>query len=148
MCSIGSGVLQGCPLAALLSVMAMEPFCILSNRQINAIGLGCVRLCADDIGIVLNFWHSLIIIFKIFYLAERCACLKLSIKKCFLVPLSRRLTPHVIGALMEFLISNISSWAKVNISSSAEYLGIWFGPKPAPSNGQALFPNFCIESGT
>ena len=49
MCMINSGVIQGCPMASLLFVLAMEPFVVLFNRRIELQHLGLIRLCADDI---------------------------------------------------------------------------------------------------
>eukprot|EP00973_Karenia_brevis_P009234 1253076-Karenia_brevis.AAC.1 len=120
--------MQGCPLAALLFVIAMEPFCILFTRQLESLDLGRVRLCADDIGVVLKSWRSLVVLFHIFKLAEQCASLRLNLKKCFLVPISAPLSPHVISTLRDFLVSRITPWADFNITACAEYLGIWLGP--------------------
>ena len=60
MCLIQSGVLQGCPLASLLFVVCMEPFCILFHVGIDNMGIVHVRLCADGIGVILQNWAHLI----------------------------------------------------------------------------------------
>ena len=57
MCSVRSGVLQGCPLATELFLFAIEPFCILLNNTVGTQGI--VELCADDIAIVLQPWLHL-----------------------------------------------------------------------------------------
>ena len=90
---IKCGVLQGCPLAALIFVLAMEPFCVVFNRQIVMQSLGQVHLCADDIGMVLKSWTYLIAAYAIFELAYKAACLRPGAKKCFSVPMSQPLAP-------------------------------------------------------
>ena len=53
LCQVRSGVLQGCPLASLLFVLAMEPFVQLFNTFIDSQQLDRTCLCADDVGVVL-----------------------------------------------------------------------------------------------
>eukprot|EP00973_Karenia_brevis_P048005 6661843-Karenia_brevis.AAC.1 len=103
MCDVKSGVLQGCPLAALLFVIAIEPFCILFKAQIDDLDIGRVRLCADDIGVVLQNWTHLPILLHILQLAEDCAGLQLNSSKCFIVPISKSLSPHLVSSLRDYL---------------------------------------------
>ena len=63
MCHVHSGVIQGCPLGATLFVIAVEPFVHMFHTKVEQVGLGIVRLCADDVAIVLKTWHSLSIIY-------------------------------------------------------------------------------------
>ena len=83
LCQVRSGVLQGCPLASLLFVLTMEPFVQLFNNFLDSQQLGRTCLCADDVGIVFKSWFDLVKVFKVFYLAERAAGLKLKPRKCF-----------------------------------------------------------------
>eukprot|EP00973_Karenia_brevis_P089527 12398192-Karenia_brevis.AAC.1 len=128
LCSVRSGVLQGCPLAALLFVIAAEPFALLFKMQINDLHLGYVGLCADDVGAVLKSCNSLNILHEIFRFASELAGLQLNIKKCFIVPLSSPLSLHVVSILRQYLQSYIPAWTQFNIAATAEYLGIWLGP--------------------
>ena len=89
MCKVGCGVLQGCPLASVLFVLAIEPFCIMLNSAVNKRGI--VELCADDIAIVLQSWFDLPSVHKVFEFARKAANLHLKSRKCFLVPVSARL---------------------------------------------------------
>ena len=70
LCVVQSGVLQGCPLAALLFVLAMEPFLIMFKIVIEEAGLGIVRACADDLAITLKSFESLSIVYSIFILLK------------------------------------------------------------------------------
>ena len=87
MCMVQSGVLQGCPPAALLFVVAMEPFLILFQLSIVDAGLGIVKVCADDIAIVLKNISALCEVSKTFKIAEQVAGLILKTRKCFVIPL-------------------------------------------------------------
>jgi len=49
-----SGVLQGCPLSGSLFMICIEHFIRRLYALIDAKSLGCTRVCADDIGIVLR----------------------------------------------------------------------------------------------
>eukprot|EP00973_Karenia_brevis_P066426 9233662-Karenia_brevis.AAC.1 len=104
----------------------MEPFCIMLHSAVHNIGI--VKLCADDISIVLQSWFNLPAVHKIFQVAEEVAGLTLKAPKCVLVPLSAPLSPRLIEVLRDFLRARVAPWAQFAISSSAEYLGIWLGP--------------------
>ena len=73
MCLVRNGVLQGGPLAALLFVIAMDPFVQLFHQAVDALSLGVTCLCADDIAIVLRSWSQLVDVYKIFTLARLAA---------------------------------------------------------------------------
>ena len=66
MCLIQSGVLQSCRLASLPFVFCMEPFCMLFHAEIGNMGIGHVRIYADDIGVILQNWAHLIKLFVVF----------------------------------------------------------------------------------
>eukprot|EP00973_Karenia_brevis_P011142 1507863-Karenia_brevis.AAC.1 len=129
MCTVRSGVLQGCPMASLLFVLAMDPFAQLFNSQIDALDLGLTCLCADDIGLALKSWHDLIHAYEIFQLADAAAGLVLKPKKCFLIPLSAPLSLHVVSSVRHFLASHTPKWVEFNVVATAEYLGVWLGPQ-------------------
>ena len=128
-CFVKNGVLQGCPLAALLFVVAMDRFVQMFHAAIDSLSLGVTCLCADDIAIVLKSTAQLVDLFRIFSLARRAAGLSLNVTKCVLVPLSQSITPHIISCLRDFLRAKTPEWANFSISQSAEYLGVWSGPQ-------------------
>ena len=106
MCLVQNGVLQGCLLAALLFVIAMDPFVQLFNNAIDSMSVGVTCLCADDIAIALKSWAQLVDVYRIFLLARRAAGSTLQPIKCFLVPLSAPLSPHIISCVRDFLVAN------------------------------------------
>eukprot|EP00973_Karenia_brevis_P026880 3707055-Karenia_brevis.AAC.1 len=140
------GVIQGCPLGATLFVIGMEPFVRMFMARVEDPGLGIVRLCADDVGIVLKSWQSLTVVFHIFRAAEAAAALSLKPRKCTLVPLSSPLSLHVRSLISLFLSSHIPSWQGFKIESAAEYLGIWIGPDAAVHNWTASICKFITRT--
>ena len=66
LCMVRNGVLQGCPLAALLFVIAMDPFVQFLNAAIDSMSLGVTCLCADDIAIALRSWAQLVDVYNVF----------------------------------------------------------------------------------
>eukprot|EP00973_Karenia_brevis_P063364 8807284-Karenia_brevis.AAC.1 len=123
---VKSGVLQGCPLASVLFVLALEPFVCMLHSTIA--GQGIIEVCADDIAVVLQSWIQLKDLYKVFQFAQSAAGLTLKPKKCVLVPLSAPLSPHLVSVLRDFLNSHSPPWAQFSITAAAKYLGIWLGP--------------------
>ena len=134
MCAVHSGVLQGCPLASLLFVLAIDPFLCMFYNVVESQSIGVVRACADDIAIVLKTLDDLINVFQIFHEAEVCAGLVLKPKKCFIIPLFSALSDSVVYNIRALLTSSLPAWQDFNIVATAEYLGIWLGPNAASRN--------------
>ena len=128
LCIVRCGVLQGCPLAALLFVLSLEPFVLMFKARIDDCGRGLTTICADDIALVVKNIYELIVAHIIFIKGEWAAGLKLKISKCILVPLSGPLSPALVQSIKSFLHTHIPAWANFVVASSAEYLGIWTGP--------------------
>eukprot|EP00973_Karenia_brevis_P077400 10753358-Karenia_brevis.AAC.1 len=61
---VNGGVIQGCPAAALLSVVGVDPFVVLFDRYVHDPFLGLVRFCAGGCGSVVKTWQSLSTMFK------------------------------------------------------------------------------------
>ena len=134
LCIVKSGVLQGCPLAALLFVIAMEPFLVMFRTSIEDGALGVLRACADDLALVLKDLASLTIVHRIFEFVEQLAGLTLKIRKCFLILLAPDPDSNFLQFLCDFLNQQIPSWANFQVTDAAEYLGIWLGPKAETEN--------------
>ena len=109
---VKSGVLQGCPLATLLFVIAMEQFLVMFNTAVESAGLGIVRACADDVALVLKDFSSFSIVYKIFKLAEIPAGLTLKVQKCFIISLATCSDSRLLQSLQKILRQNIPTWGK------------------------------------
>ena len=128
MCTILSGVLQGCPLSGTIFALIMEPFLRMFLRDVVRPGLGHVLACADDIGAVVNKISSLQVLARIFRLAEACVGLTLKPGKCIVVPLHSPCTCHVVSVVRDRLATLVPRWSGFLVKPHAKYLGIWLGP--------------------
>ena len=122
LCLVRNGVLQGCPLAALLFVVGMDPFVQHFHAAVDSLSVGVTCLCADDIATVLRSLAQLVDVYKLFMLAWRAAGLTLRPTKCFLVPLSNAISPHSISCMRDFLRANTPEWC---ILTSPTRPSIW-----------------------
>ena len=104
---MGRGVVQGCPLAALLFVIGAEPFAVLFKEVICVPRIGIVRLCAEDVGAALESIEGLKALFGIFCDAEHAAGLMLNTTKCVIVPLSSPYSLHLVEHIKLWLYSNL-----------------------------------------
>ena len=86
MYNIAAGVLQGCPLSAILFVIILDPFLRQFDAALGFGKFGIIRACADDIAAVLYNMQHLDKLANTFPLAEMCANLKLKPSKCKLIP--------------------------------------------------------------
>ena len=84
--SIWAGVLQGCPLSATLFVFAINPFLVHFEIALRGRYEGVTRACADDVGICLTDYRSLMVVYKVFALAKELANLCLKPKNATLSP--------------------------------------------------------------
>ena len=57
-----------------------------------------------------------------------CAGLSLGHSKCYIVPVSPPFCSQTVSVFKDFLASHIPEWIDFQITSAAEYLGIWQGP--------------------
>ena len=80
-----SGVIQGCPLSALIFILCMDPFLKEIDRLLAPVA-GLARACADDIGICAKELSHLIPLAPVLLAAETVANLKLHPTKSLLIP--------------------------------------------------------------
>ena len=86
LCTVLSGVLQGCPLSGSLFALAIDPFLCLIDTVLENGRLGIVRACADDIGAAIKSSRVLNWIYSVFNCARLAAGLTVRTKKCVIVP--------------------------------------------------------------
>ena len=143
MCLVQSGVLQGCPLAAMLFVLGIEPFLCKMYDVVIHQSLGIVMACADNIAVVLQSIATPPALAEIFLAAERLAGLTLKPVKCFIVPLFAPCTPDTTMYIRDYLVQYRLAWKDFSITATAEYLGVWLGPAAATRNWSAQLGKFC-----
>ena len=122
-----SGVIQGCPLASAVFVIALNPWLLRIQAELEIPKRGIVRACADDLGFVLRAFAHLSLLFAIFTDMAHVANLQLKAVKCVLVPLCEW-SPAVKQATATCLANLIPSWKDFAIEPCAKYLGTWLGP--------------------
>lgn len=125
---VRSGVLQGCPLSALLFNFAIDPLLWLFSLLIVKPSIGRVLACADDLAACISSLHYLKPMHSLFRLFGRITGLTLSPKKCVIVLNSVRATPYNVGLVRAWLAENIPDWADFEIANCAKYLGFYMGP--------------------
>lgn len=125
---VHSGVLQGCPLSALLSNSSIGPLVCLFTTMVVRSECGLVLTCADDLAATLNSLRFLKSIASAFSLSESISDLKLRTRKCVIVLNSIRATPANVSVIRQWLSEHIPAWADLIIGNCARYLGFYMGP--------------------
>jgi len=125
---VHSGVLQGCPLSALLFNFCIDHLLRLFNVMIVKTQIGSVLACADDISATLVSLSALKSMGSAFSLFSRCSGLFLSPRKCVIVLNSVRTTAENIAVVRAWLRDNLPAWANFEIANCARYLGFLMGP--------------------
>ena len=126
--SVKCGVLQGCPLSAVLFNFAMDPFLWICKRLIKDQGLGKVLACADDIGASLCRFRLPIPLHSAFTRFQRISGLTLHSKKCVLILDSCVASKTNIDRVKSWLSRNIPDWIHISVVNASVYLGIHLGP--------------------
>ena len=126
--SILSGVLQGCPFSGAIFSMCVEPFVRRIYAMVDAVSLGASRICADDIGIVLNRLSAFVRLPPIFKAAQLVAGLTLKPKKCVIIPLEGSFSETLQDAIKNWLHEKVPAWAFFSIRLAGKYLGFMIGP--------------------
>ena len=120
--TVRSGVKQGCPLSAVLFVIAVDPFLRLLVHRIGPHDL--CRAYADDIAVVIsNLWTSIVALFHAFREFQVASLLEVKAAKCVLVPLWRA-SLHAVARLLREILP---PWANFQVSLAAKYLGVYIG---------------------
>eukprot|EP00973_Karenia_brevis_P065596 9120780-Karenia_brevis.AAC.1 len=85
-------------------------------------GIGHVRLCADDIGAVLQSVHSLPVLGSIFHRVQKALALFLNIPKCVVVPLTAGPSLALFDVIKGWLARLAPGWIQFRVQGGAEYL--------------------------
>ena len=137
-----SGVLQGCPGAAMLFNNAIDPFLFKIHNILKAKSSGIVRACADDIGITLSMLRHLRMIHPIFQDCETFVGLELKPIKCVLVPLCEW-SVEVQNCITRWLRKNIPEWENFKVAPTAKLLGFYLGPHAGSQNWAGPLKKIC-----
>ena len=122
-----TGVHQGCPLSGWIFAIIFDPFVRLFQQLIDYQDRGMVRVCADDVGAVVDGNASLNILFDILDLARRYAGLCLKEKKCIIVPIGGKFSLQAVENIRDWLCRSLPQWSRFEIQAAARYLGFWLG---------------------
>lgn len=125
---ITTGALQGCPLSGFVYSVVTSPFVSKLQTKLDVRFIATTRVCADDIGAVMDDMASLKVYKSTFDTMACCAGLKLKPPKCILVPLWRPFSVHVASLLRDVLSATIPEWGSFKIEATVKYLGLTLGP--------------------
>ena len=125
---VRAGVMQGCPLSALLFNFALDPLLWLFDSLVVVPQFGKVWACADDLAATVRCLEHLKQVAKAFDIFAKFSGLHLGHAKCCIVLNSVVASPSNIALVKAWLIQNIPNWSNFCISNHAKYLGIQMGP--------------------
>ena len=135
---VGSGVLQGCPLSAILFTLAIDPLLHMLSKTIIKSGAGRVSACADDIAIAVQRAEQLKGIAKTFEIFESISGMSLAPAKCVVLLVSIAANAANKAVVRAWLASNLPKWAKFRIENSGVYLGFKLGRNRDKTCGKGL----------
>ena len=121
-----SGILQGCPLAGFCFIVLFAPTLWMLSESLSAADR--VFVCADDVMVTLGAINRSATVDQAFALSRAASCLRLNLRKCFLVPLFSRCSAFAQELLRDAVCRVCHSWASVSIVGCATFLGTPFGP--------------------
>ena len=140
--TIISGVLQGCPLSGTLFVIGIDPLLYAFEQHIHTPGLGCVRACADDIGVSLNQLSDLRPLFVLFDKFRKLSGLVLKPSKCIcilLFSIANEVNTNIVRKHISRICNQLEGMDIVNV---AKYLGIMMGPHSSKRQWNAASRKF------
>ena len=137
---VTSGVLQGCPLSGSLFVFAIDPLLRHFKTYIDSKGVGKVRACADDLGMVAALKY-LSRIKGSFDKYQKVSGLTLKPAKCIMILLNVEATEFNVGIVREWIAQNCPGWENFKITNTGKYLGFFWDPERTRVNGTRLWPS-------
>ena len=120
------GVLQGCPLAGVAFVFAMDA--VIRQLILIVAAAGRVFACADDLLVIIYMASRLQEIFNLFALVQRATSMRLNAKKCAFTPLWGSFSLSLRERVGDALARYAPAWRSSRIVAFFEFLGLPFGP--------------------
>ena len=124
-----SGVLQGCPLSALLFNFAIDPILWVFAKVKDRKPMFHTFACADDIAASISELRFLKTLANIFSRFQPISGLTLQSVKCVLILTSVVASPTNIASIRTWLRLNIPEWENMSIANHGKYLGVVLGPR-------------------
>lgn len=125
---VTSGIAQGCPLAGVLFVSAMDPVGRRLHGALRTERAGMSRLCADDTAVILRAASFLSSLAPVFRDAGAFAGVRLRPSKCEVVLIGRKPSEGARMAVADEFERADVDWTNFRVMESGKHLGTFLGP--------------------
>jgi hypothetical protein len=140
---MGDGVGQGCPSAAALFVIGINPLLVALSKLCEEHECEIVSAYADDIAICITSADRLQCVYDIFAQFKQAAALDLNMRKTVFVPISAGCAVSAATELRAILA--LTPWANALVDTSATLIGILVGPVGSDSAFSGALKKFAAR---